>query len=361
MTINTDLSRLSSLCGDSASASTNPDPDTQLKSVVSFSTNVHRGSVSWVNCSELEEFQEKVVVVAASTGLVSQASPSIDTLEEFPRARFVYDQTPIGEGSCGKIYCGQDVVKGRPVAIKVMGRKFINSALQEWEVGWAMRENPHVPDVYGLFKDKGALYLVQELINGVNLKQWLTTQSQGLTQDLARHIFKQVVEVVLELHRKNIMHRDIKAANILIADKNKISLVDFGSSASGHCRRRSFTGTPATTAPETVGQEEDTNQDVGYDVKVDSWSLGILLFELLTGGVPFAIHNRFAFMSRYESGEQEFQLTASQRDLLRERHSTQACDLICAMLAFDPKVRIGADEVLAHPWFHAERESKGEC
>lgn len=366
MSIPNDGCRLSTIFNGSTASSS---VDTEAKALEDTSTLGHRASWSWTSDSALPSRmvsvydsekelsfneQRRTSAVASSIGLVPRASPSIDTLDEFPADRFHYDSSPIGQGSSGEIYCGVDLTFNRAVAIKVMPRRFINFALQEFEVGWAMRGNPHVADVYGLFKDQNSIYLVQELMDGKNLQMVLVENPEGLQEAVVRNIFKSIVRIVLDLHEKKIIHRDIKAANILLGAGNRVSLVDFGSSASSHCRRRSLAGTFSMMAPETVGRGDDT----GYDAKVDIWSLGILLFELLTGRVPFPASNSFDFMHRCEMGQECFELTKSQRDLLKRKSSREACDLICAMLEFDPDARIDIAQVLSHPWVIANTENK---
>ena len=123
-----------------------------------------------------------------------------------------------------------------------------------------------------------------ELINGVSLLTYLKSKpNRRLEENESKFIFRQVVEGINHLHKKNIYHRDIKLENLIIDQKNLIKIIDFGFAV--NCQKTKylnfFCGTPSYMAPEIVQKKDYLGQSV------DIWSIGILLYTILCGVFPF--------------------------------------------------------------------------
>ena len=128
-----------------------------------------------------------------------------------------------------------------------------------------------------------------ELIDGKNLQQWLISKNcrEGLFESEARQVFKQICEGVVFLHDRGIIHRDIKLDNILVVEDTErrtsnIKIIDFGLSTVIYPNQKNSDacGTIAFQSPEMISK-------IPHDFKTDVWSLGILLYILVTGYLPF--------------------------------------------------------------------------
>jgi Serine/threonine protein kinase len=123
-----------------------------------------------------------------------------------------------------------------------------------------------------------------EFIGTQSLQAYLKSrESRKLEEAEAKHIFKQVVQGVDYLHKKNIVHRDIKLENLLLGPNNQVKIIDFGFSiiTPKDKKLNIFCGTPSYMAPELASRKEY------YGHLADIWAMGILLFALLTGHFPF--------------------------------------------------------------------------
>ena len=162
---------------------------------------------------------------------------------------------------------------------------------------------------------------------------------------MAINIMKQVVNAVLYCHLNKIVHRDIKADNILFMknDLNSpVKLIDFGISVKYEkgTKLREKTGTILYIAPEVI--------DGSYDEKCDIWSLGVLLYTMLGSQPPFYGKSRKEIIQKIKKGV--FNFKPNSFSLV----SSEAKDLISRLLVLDPAKRPSCKEILAHPWFLKE-------
>lgn len=135
--------------------------------------------------------------------------------------------------------------------------------------------------MYGYFDDENYIYIILEVGTGGQLFHQLK-RSQPMAQNKVAPIIKQVCEAINEIHSLRIIHRDIKPQNIVIHD-NVIKLCDFGWSVyQDNKLRTTFCGTPLYVCPQILKGKE-------YDEKIDIWSLGIMMYEMLVGENPFKI------------------------------------------------------------------------
>ena len=138
------------------------------------------------------------------------------------------------------------------------------------------------------------------------------------------------------IHRKRILHRDIKLDNILLDGKGNVKIADFGVSKlvkPGYVMHEQ-SGTPAYIAPEILREE-------GYmGFKADIWSAGVVLYAMLQGTVPFKASNMKELHKMIIKGKYHF----------KEELSDEAKSLVKAMLNTDPKTRININKIMKHPW-----------
>ena len=194
----------------------------------------------------------------------------------------------IGEGGMANVYLAHDTILDRKVAIKVLrgdlsnDEKFIRRFKRE-ALSVSNLSHPNIVEVYDVGEEDGNYYIVMEYIEGKTLKQLL--QKRGaLTLTEVIDIMSQLTDGLAHAHEAYIIHRDIKPQNIMIEDNGRIKITDFGIAMA-------LNSTQLTQTNSVMGSvhylpPEQANGK-GSTVKSDIYSLGILMYELLTGSVPF--------------------------------------------------------------------------
>lgn len=192
----------------------------------------------------------------------------------------------IGSGGMADVYKAKDHKLNRLVAVKVMkaefseDKNFIAKFRKEAQAAAGLA-HPNVVNVYDVGEDKGIYYIVMELVQGITLKDYITRKGK-LTVREATSIAIQVSLGLEAAHRSNIVHRDVKPQNIIISTDGKVKLSDFGiaRAASSNTISSNVMGSVHYSSPEQVRG--------GYsDAKSDIYSLGITMYEMVTGRVPF--------------------------------------------------------------------------
>lgn len=201
----------------------------------------------------------------------------------------------LGAGGMGYVYRATNVQVGRAVAIKLLREEYAENAevvdrfLREARTANLVRHT-NVVDVLDLGKDEaGVPFLVQELLDGQNLADVLESRGGSLTPAEIDALFLPVVDAVAEAHARGVVHRDLKPDNVFIAKingKRVPKLLDFGISKVKNPDVRAtdvgvMMGTPAYMPPEQVKGARDA------DARSDVWALGVMLFEALSGRLPF--------------------------------------------------------------------------
>lgn len=194
----------------------------------------------------------------------------------------------IGEGGMANVYLANDTILDRKVAIKVLrgdlsnDEKFIRRFKRE-ALSVSNLSHPNIVEVYDVGEEEGNYYIVMEYIDGKTLKQLL--QKRGaLTLNEVIDIMSQLTDGLAHAHEAYIIHRDIKPQNIMIEDNGLVKITDFGIAMA-------LNSTQLTQTNSVMGSvhylpPEQANGK-GSTVKSDIYSLGILMYELLTGSVPF--------------------------------------------------------------------------
>lgn len=196
----------------------------------------------------------------------------------------------IGSGGMGVVYEAKDLKLGRCVALKFlrMDSKFDPVALQrfrqEAQAASAL-DHPNVCTIYEIDESEdGTPFIVMALYEGESLENRIT-QKQFLEVDEALDILLQITRGLAQAHEQNIIHRDLKPANIFITKEGVVKILDFGLAKLAGTQKLTRSGVALGTTPYMA--PEQIQNDV-VDRRTDLWSLGILLFEMLTGELPFA-------------------------------------------------------------------------
>ena len=255
----------------------------------------------------------------------------------------------IGKGSYGNVFLVRYNKNNMIYAMKVYKKSDLREKNQEnntkSERNLLTQINfPFIVEVKFAFQTDSKLFLVQEFIQGGDLFFHIHSGQKFSTQKTKFYL----VEIILAidfLHKNNMIYRDLKPENILIDSKGHIKLTDFGlSKIVTNIEEKSFTicGTLQYIAPEIISGE-------GYNESVDWWSLGIIMYEMLTGKLPFKFN--------FDSQEEQNDLNIYDKKIKYPSWIEEnAKDLINKLLNKDPEKRIGsgkegAENIKKHPFF----------
>lgn len=188
----------------------------------------------------------------------------------------------------GMVYRAHDTLLNREVAVKVLppelarDSEFVSRFRREAETA-ASLDHPHIVAIYNIGEQDGVHYLAMRLLEGQPLNQILK-HSGALPPERALHITEQVARALDYAHARGVIHRDVKPANIMVGADEHVTLMDFGIAKAMTGSRLTRTGTMIGT-PEYMAPEQFTGEPV--DLHADVYALGVVLYEMLTGRVPF--------------------------------------------------------------------------
>ena len=199
--------------------------------------------------------------------------------------------------------------------------------------------HPNIVRLFEVYENKSSIFLVTELCDGCELFDEISKRQQ-FTENEAAHVSKQILQAVAYCHGQNIAHRDLKPENVLIDIKNRgsIKLIDFGTShrySSGHEMHQMY-GTPYYIAPEVLKGN--------YTEKCDMWSIGVIIFIMLSGFPPFNGKSDDEIIGKVRRGQWNF------NNEIWATISSEAKDLIKNLLTVDINARLTAIQALEHPW-----------
>jgi serine/threonine protein kinase len=212
-------------------------------------------------------------------------------------------------------------------------------------------KHPNIAQVVDVFEDDCHLYVVIEhLLKGDLFDVLYNEHSDPMSEKEASEIFRDMIEGIAHLHANNIIHRDIKLENILMNEDGHVKIIDFGSAVDWlRCKDpeefRVVCGTREYMAPEMLKEKT-------YDAKVDIWSCGVLLYELLHRNSPLksdAYKNKHKVILKHILNDK---VTYS------KKLSNEVVDLMKKCMEHDPKKRISAAEILQHSWLNKDTNRK---
>ncbi|CAG7880730.1 serine/threonine-protein kinase ATG1c isoform X1 [Brassica rapa] len=257
----------------------------------------------------------------------------------------------IGSGSFSVVSEARHRVHGTHVAIKEIAMGRLNKKLQESlmsEIYILRRINhPNIIRLIDMIESPGKVHLVLEYCRGGDLSVFI--QSRGsVPETIAKHFMVQLAAGLQVLRDNNIIHRDLKPQNLLLStDGNDadLKIADFGFARSLQPRRLAETlcGSPLYMAPEIMQLQK-------YDAKADLWSVGAILFQLVTGTTPFTGNSQIQLLQNILRST-GLQFPADCRDL-----SLDCVDLCQKLLRIDPVERLTFEEFFNHP-FLSDRQS----
>jgi class 3 adenylate cyclase/tetratricopeptide (TPR) repeat protein len=232
------------------------------------------------------------------------AMPRVATIHPVAFGRYRV-QNALGTGGFGKVYLGHDTQLDRPVAIKVLRS---GSDVSQAEAARFLQEarrlarlsHPGIVTVHDVGWDRGQLYIVSDYLDGPDLARWLGDNRPAWPE--AARIAAAVADALAHAHARRIVHRDVKPANIILTPDRGPVLVDFGlgldEAGAGGREKGVVSGTPWYMSPEQV-----VGTAHRIDGRTDVYSLGVVLYQMLSGRVPFRVNNTAELLRQVRDDE----------------------------------------------------------
>lgn len=245
----------------------------------------------------------------------------------------------LGKGTYGKVQLAVNKQTGQEVAIKTIKKTKIENEQDLQRVRREIQimssiEHPHIIHIFEVFENKDKIVLVMQYAPGGELYEYVS-QSKVLDDFEARRLFRQIATAIYYCHQNKICHRDLKLENILLDEKNNAKLADFGLSNVFDKNRhlKTFCGSPLYASPEIV-------QGSPYEgPEVDCWSLGVLLYTLVYGAMPFDGSNFKRLVKQI-----------SEACYFEPKQRSAASPLIRRLLCADPLKRATILDICSDPW-----------
>ncbi|XP_048032838.1 serine/threonine-protein kinase 10 [Megalobrama amblycephala] len=260
----------------------------------------------------------------------------------------------LGDGAFGKVYKAQNQTTGVLGAVKVIevrSEEQLDDYVTEIDILAACRHANIITLLDAIFFE-GWLWILIEYCPGGALDDIMLELERGLTEQQISEVCCQTLQALSYLHQHHIIHRDLKAGNILLTMDGQVKLADFGVSAKNDNtfqKRSTFIGTPYWMAPEVIMCE--TSKDNPYSSKADIWSLGITLIEAAEMEPPHHSLNPMRVLLK---------ITKSPPPTLSNprQWSSHFQDFLRRTLQKNPEARWGAQQLMAHPFSYAGREGR---
>ncbi|XP_078090179.1 MAP/microtubule affinity-regulating kinase 3a isoform X11 [Mustelus asterias] len=248
----------------------------------------------------------------------------------------------IGKGNFAKVKLARHILTGREVAIKIIDKTQLNpTSLQKLfrEVRiMKCLNHPNIVKLFEVIETEKTLYLVMEYASGGEVFDYLVAHGR-MKEKEARAKFRQIVSAVQYCHQKQIVHRDLKAENLLLDADMNIKIADFGFSNEFTVGNKldTFCGSPPYAAPELF-------QGKKYDgPEVDVWSLGVILYTLVSGSLPFDGQNLKELRERVLRGKYRIPFYMS----------TDCENLLKRFLVLNPSKRGTLEQIMKDRWINA--------
>uniref|UniRef100_A0A674NLT2 non-specific serine/threonine protein kinase n=1 Tax=Takifugu rubripes TaxID=31033 RepID=A0A674NLT2_TAKRU len=249
----------------------------------------------------------------------------------------------IGKGNFAKVKLARHILTGREVAIKIIDKTQLNpTSLQKVFVRFVVTISLFVAvQLFEVIETEKTLYLIMEYASGGEVFDYLVAHGR-MKEKEARAKFRQIVSAVHYCHQKNIVHRDLKAENLLLDADSNIKIADFGFSNefSVGSKLDTFCGSPPYAAPELF-------QGKKYDgPEVDIWSLGVILYTLVSGSLPFDGQNLKELRERVLRGKYRIPFYMS----------TDCEGILRRFLVLNPAKRCSLEQIMKDKWINIGHE-----
>ena len=243
------------------------------------------------------------------------------------------------------------IVTKERVAIKILNKEKIETASDIERINREIEilkhlHHPNIIQLYQIIETPSKLFLITELAEQGELFTYIK-KHKVLSELEACKFFQQIISAIEYLHKLNVCHRDIKPENLLLDTEHNIKVIDFGLSNMYESGKRLKTacGSPCYAAPEMIERKE-------YDgLKVDIWSIGVVLYVMLTGSLPFEGSRSEKLYKKITEG------IYSVPNFL----SAEAKDMIKGLLNTDPNKRFSIENIKKHSWYNIRtyKDSEG--
>ena len=260
----------------------------------------------------------------------------------------------IDQGAFGKVIHVKDKNNKKDFALKIIVKSEVNSYLidkmkEEIQILKKLHHE-NIVKYYGNIETINELFIKMEYLKYGTLKDWIKQNKNNISEEEASIIIKKVLSAIDYLHQNQICHRDLKPQNIMFSkenDLNSIKIIDFGLSLQNFdfLLNSDYCGTLTYMAPELIERKS-------YDLSIDIWSIGIIMFKLLNKG-------KHPFYNKKEGHEIFLRnIKENKRKEFNTKVSYLAINLMNKLLQHDPIKRYKASEALKHPWITRNPEDK---
>ncbi|CAK69929.1 unnamed protein product (macronuclear) [Paramecium tetraurelia] len=290
------------------------------------------------NSGTVSQHRSKILIQNNSDGYDSETEQHVHHVESLVKIQWKKGEL-IGQGSFGRVYKCMDIKTGRILAVKqielgYVEKESLESFHQEIKILQQLKHK-NIVEYYGCDEDNNHLSILLEFVGGGSIAQMMKKFKSNLKEPVIQKYVTDILHGLVYLHKKGIIHRDIKGANIIVDTKGVCKLADFGCSIIG-LNAYSLKGTPNWMAPEVInGQETGRYSDI--------WSLGCTIIEMLTGQPPWG---------RFQSPMQALLTISSKQSSppIPTNISSNLQDFLDKCLQFDHKKRWKAKQLLQHPF-----------
>ncbi|KAK7130995.1 hypothetical protein R3I94_016209 [Phoxinus phoxinus] len=269
----------------------------------------------------------------------------LSTTDEQPHIGCYRLLKTIGKGNFAKVKLAKHVLTGKEVAVKIIDKTQLNSSslqklFREVRI-MKVLNHPNIVKLFEVIETEKTLYLVMEYASGGEVFDYLVAHGR-MKEKEARAKFRQIVSAVQYCHQKCIVHRDLKAENLLLDADMNIKIADFGFSNEFTLGNKldTFCGSPPYAAPELF-------QGKKYDgPEVDVWSLGVILYTLVSGSLPFDGQNLKELRERVLRGKYRIPFYMS----------TDCENLLKKFLILNPTKRGSLEQIMKDRWMNVGHE-----
>ncbi|KAJ1549262.1 hypothetical protein HK405_006925 [Cladochytrium tenue] len=277
---------------------------------------------------------------AGATGSQQQTTPRDTFADGCTVFERYYISKSLGEGTYGKVKLAVDLETGDKIALKVISKTAVKQKDHIKRIKREVRimrlvNHPHIAKLYDVLETDREIVLCLQYVDGGELFDFIVAHPK-LPEKTARKLFRQILSAIDYCHSSSIIHRDLKPENVLLDNKQQVKLIDFGfvNLYDPQDVLSTFCGSPYYASPEMISGVKYVGPEV------DIWSLGVILFALLTGFLPFRDSVAAELCRKIVAAEFELPPFVSE----------DAADLIRSILKSDRFKRATMEQIRQHRW-----------